>query len=687
MNRLKNETSPYLLQHADNPVDWYPWGEEALQKAKAEDKPILLSVGYSACHWCHVMAHESFEDEETAAMMNEYFINIKVDREERPDIDDIYMRATQLIHRHGGWPMTVFMTPNGRPFHAGTYYPREPRYGMPSFQQVMDAVLDAYQNKREELERSATQISSMLQANELTGMGSKSDLTLRLLDRAAGKLTAQPDRMHGGLHGGSPKFPSPMNLDYLLRYYTHSQDETTLEIVTFALKKMAQGGIYDQIGYGFHRYSVDEKWLVPHFEKMLYDNAQLARVYLHAYQITKDEFFATLCRQILEYVEREMLDDSSGGFYSAQDADSEGEEGKFFVWSRQEFHDALRDVLAENIIHALMAYWDVSDHGNFEGHTILHPTGNIETIAKTYSIDAADFPQYLETARQRLFEVREHRIHPGRDEKMLSAWNGMMLAAYAEAARVFDNDRYREIAVNNANFLLNSLSNPEGWLYRTHKDGDSRLLGYLEDYANVIDGLLELYQTTFEPCWFTEARRLADYVLDHFTATDGTGFFDTSDQHEELVARPRSFQDNATPSGNNLMAHNFIRLYGYTGDGRYEGAAVNILQQLAPAMEQYPSAFGVALFALDLLVRRPIEVAIIGTIEESKAILYGIQHSFRPRVITALAETDQGENAVPELLAHRSRKNGKHTVYVCQNFTCQLPVTTVEEVHSLLEQA
>jgi hypothetical protein len=689
MNRLQHETSPYLLQHADNPVDWYPWGAEALARAQAEDKPILLSIGYSACHWCHVMAHESFEDPQTAAIMNRYFINIKVDREERPDLDDIYMQATQIFQRgHGGWPMTVFLTPQGRPFHAGTYYPPTPRYGMPSFIQVMEAVMDAYRNKRAEVEQSAAQVTGMLQSSvvSLPPGSMEKAFTVDLLDNAAQSLISRADRIHGGLHTGKPKFPSPMNLDFLLRYHAHSGDRGVLETVLFTLEKMARGGIYDQIGYGFHRYSVDEYWLVPHFEKMLYDNAQLARVYLHAYQLTGDEFLATICRQILEYVEREMLDES-GGFYSTQDADSEGEEGKFFLWTPPEFREALLGELDDKTINALMVYWDVTPGGNFEGSNILHVEHWADDIAHEHDLSVAEMKAAIHKARDILFHVREERIKPGRDEKMLAAWNGMMLAAYAEAARVFGDEHYRRIAERNAEFILSALTMEDGRLYRSHKAGESKLNGYLEDYAGVIDGLLEVYQTTFHPHWFQEAQRLTDYALAHFQAEDGGGFYDTSDEHESLVARPRSLQDNATPSGNSLMAYNLVRMGAYTGQPEYEAAALKVFRQTLAAVQQYPSAFGVILWGLDLLIRRPVEVAIVGSEQASSEILAILQKPFRPRLITALTPDDQGETATPMLLAYRTKRNAAPTVYVCQNFVCAAPVNTAAEVEQLLAEA
>ena len=565
MNRLQYETSPYLRQHADNPVDWYPWGEEALERAKAEDKPILLSVGYSACHWCHVMAHESFEHEPTAKMMNDLFVNIKVDREERPDIDDIYMQAIQALSGQGGWPMTVFLTPEGKPFYGGTYFPREPRQGMPAFRQVLDGVAEAYLNRRDQVEDAASNLSEALN-RELLGIGgSELALNADLLDTTYKKIGTGFDRMHGGF-GGAPKFPQPINLEFLLRAYARTGDLTPLEQVTFTLDKMARGGIYDQIGGGFHRYSVDAIWLVPHFEKMLYDNAQLSRVYLHTWQITGDAFYKRIATEVYDYILREMTA-PEGAFYSTTDADSEGEEGKFFVWDKAE----LEDLLGEDAPTAI-EYWGVGGRGNFEGHNILNVPSDDDTVASRLKMTVDELQNRLVTIKDKLYATRTHRVHPGLDDKILTAWNGMMLASLAEAARVLDREDYREGAIRNAEFLLREMVAQDGRLYRTHKDGQSKLNGYLEDYANLIDGLLELYQTTFDEKWFTEARRLADHVLEHFGAGDG-GFFDTSNDHEALIARPRNMQDNATPSGNAMMARQFIRLAAYTGEARYEEAA------------------------------------------------------------------------------------------------------------------
>jgi hypothetical protein len=676
MNRLQHETSPYLLQHADNPVDWYAWGEEAFAKAKAEDKPVLLSVGYSACHWCHVMAHESFEDEATAEMMNKLYINIKVDREERPDVDDIYMQAVQALSGHGGWPMTVFLTPDGRPFYGGTYYPREPRYGMPSFQQILSGVYDAYKNRRQEVENAASSLTEALKRDFLNIGGSAEALNAELLDEAYRKIGGSFDKMHGGF-GGAPKFPQPMNMEFLLRYYARTKTQSALDIVTFTLDKMARGGIYDQLGGGFHRYSVDAIWLVPHFEKMLYDNAQLSRVYLHTYQITGNTFYRRIAEEIYDYILREMTA-PEGSFYSTTDADSEGEEGKFFVWSKRE----LEELLGEDAGVAV-EYWGVSARGNFEGHNILHVPNDDGVIAQRLGITAADLNAKLSAIKDKLYALRSQRIAPGLDDKILAAWNGMMLASLAEAARVLGRADYTTAAVRNGEFLLKAMLRDDGTLFRTHKNGTSKLNGYLEDYANVIDGFLELYQTTFEERWFVAARKLADGVLAHFGTADG-GFYDTSDNHEALIVRPRSVQDNATPSGNTLMAKQLLRLAAYTGDARYDEAARGTLRLLTEALRQYPQAFGEALNAVEMLVAGLAEIAVVGSQTQAQVLLDVVHKPFRPNVIVALAANDvEGEHTIP-LLNYRVKRGGVPTVYVCRHFVCKMPVTSAPEIENLL---
>lgn len=688
MNRLQHETSPYLLQHADNPVDWYPWGDEAFAKATAEDKPVLLSVGYSACHWCHVMAHESFEHEPTAKIMNDLFINIKVDREERPDVDDIYMQAVQAMNRgQGGWPMTVVMMPDGRPFYGGTYFPREPRYGMPSFQQVLESVHDAFENKREALEEQANNLTESLDRSVLKLPQDDSAFKEALLDEATKKMQQTFDSQNGGF-GSAPKFPNPMNLEYLLRDYERTGNQASLDTVTFSLKKMARGGIYDQIGGGFHRYSVDAIWLVPHFEKMLYDNSQLSRLYLHTYQITGDDFFKTIAEDIYDYILREMVS-PEGGFYSTTDADSEGVEGKFFVWSVDELDEALAPITDDvpDAYELAVEYYGASSIGNFEGTNILNVSAEDDIIAEYLGITVEELQGKLSAIKDRLYAVRTSRVYPGLDDKILAAWNGMMLASLAEAARVLGRDDYLVSAERAGDFLLGNLRNEEEHLYRTYKEGKAKLNAFLEDYANVIDAMLELYQSTFVEKWFDEARRLADVVLEHFQADDG-GFFDTSDDHEKLIIRPRQLQDNATPSGNSMMAKQLIRLTGYTGDSRYDEAARQVLMPLLPAMESYPQAFGEALNATDMLIRGLSEVAIVGNPvkSETKALLAQVREVYRPNVITALArENVDGEVNIP-LLNYRIMRGDKPTVYVCQHFACKMPVTTADEMANLLSE-
>ena len=679
MNRLQHETSPYLLQHQDNPVDWYPWGDEAFEKARAEDKPILLSVGYSACHWCHVMAHESFEHEPTARIMNELFVNIKVDREERPDVDDIYMQAVQALTGQGGWPMTVFLLPDGRPFYGGTYFPREPRMGMPAFHQILTGVADAYHNRRQDAEQSAGALTESLDRNVLGIGGEASALNADLLDTAAQGILRNFDSRNGGF-GSAPKFPQPMTLEFLLRTYTRTGKQETLDAVTFTLKKMARGGIYDQVGGGFHRYSVDAVWLVPHFEKMLYDNAQLSRVYLRAWQITREPFYQRIAEEIYDYILREMTN-VEGGFYSTTDADSEGEEGKFFVWDQ----DELEALLGDDADIAI-EYWGVSEGGNFEGHNILHVPNDDSAVAQRLGLGEAELAEKLGSIKDRLYAVRTHRIHPGLDDKILTSWNGMMLASLAEAARVLNRDDYREAAQRNAEFLLRELMVTDGSLLRTHKNGQSKISAYLEDYANLIDGLLELYQTTFEAQWFMNARQLADTVLEHFPAADG-GFFDTSDAHEALIVRPRNVQDNATPSGNAMMARQLLRLSAYTGDSRYDQAAQGTLKLLTGAMQQYPQAFGESLNAVDMWVAGQQEIAIVGSLgdDQTQSLLQVAREPFRPNVITALSESDiDGETIIP-LLNYRVMRGGEPTVYVCRNFACAMPVTTPAAMRGLLD--
>ncbi|MEQ1643624.1 MAG: thioredoxin domain-containing protein, partial [Pyrinomonadaceae bacterium] len=615
-NRLIDETSPYLLQHAHNPVDWYPWGDEAFERAEAEDKPVLVSIGYSACHWCHVMEHESFEDEATAAIMNEHFINIKVDMEERPDVDQIYMNFVQLTTGRGGWPMNVFMTPDKKPFFGGTYFPPSSRYGMPSWQQILASLSVAFREKRDELETSANNIiGEMRRLSAVEADGLSTDL----LDAAFGSYLKTFDTVNGGF-GGAPKFPAAMSLEFLLRYHKRTGEDRALAVVTHTLDKMANGGIYDQLGGGFHRYAVDAIWLVPHFEKMLYDNAQLIRVYLHAYQVTGNEFYKRIAIETLEYIRREMLD-ASGGFYSTQDADSEGEEGKFFVWTPEE----IAEILGEREAAEFCRFYDVTSGGNFEGANIL----NVKN-----PVAIAPGSDRFADARALLFAEREKRIKPGRDEKILTAWNGLMLAAFADAAAVLRNEDYLGVAKRNAEFIRTELQK-DGRLLRTWKEGAAKLNGYVEDYANVADGLIVLYQVSGDVNYLIEARRLADLMITEFWDEENGGFFFTSNDHEELIVRNKDFYDNATPSGNSVAADVLLRLARLTGEDKYERFAVTTLRLAATQVRRAPQGFGRTLSALEFCLGETREIAVLGDRESTLAT--EVLHRYLPDVVVAIS--------------------------------------------------
>jgi uncharacterized protein YyaL (SSP411 family) len=690
-NRLINETSPYLLQHAHNPVDWYPWGEEALARAGAEDKPIFLSIGYSACHWCHVMAHESFEDPETAALMNEHFVNIKVDREERPDLDSIYMEAVVAMTGGGGWPMSVFLTPDGTPFYGGTYFPPTNRQGMPSFKQVLSSIAQAYRHQRPQIEQGSQQLRERI-GQSLALRASPSRLSGEILDQAFSRLAARFDATYGGF-GGAPKFPQPMNLEFLLRYHHRTGGSQALDMVDLTLTRMATGGIYDQLGGGFHRYATDARWLVPHFEKMLYDNALLTRVYLHAWQITGRPLYQRVAQETLDYVIREMAagypDDSDarqceiGGFYSAQDADSEGEEGKFFLWTPAQVEAVLGPQQAE----IFCRYFDVTAGGNFEGKSILNVKVDLGTAAAGARMDEELFRATIEDGQARLLQARQARVKPGRDEKVLAGWNGLMLAALAEASRVLDREDYLRAAQCNAHFVLNQMRQ-ESRLLRSWKQesatgkGRARFNAYLEDYAFYANGLLELYQATFDPGWFSAARALVDAMLAHFSDPQG-GFFDTSHDHEDLITRPKNVQDNALPSGNAMAADVLLRLAAYTGEDKYRRPAEEMLAAMAPTMQQYPSGFGHWLSALTFHLAPAREIALIGDpmVTDMRAMLEVVFDTYRPHQVVALAAPDEGTaaNLIP-LLADRPQHDGHPTAYVCQQFVCQAPITDPESL-------
>jgi uncharacterized protein YyaL (SSP411 family) len=681
-NKLIDETSPYLLQHAHNPVDWYPWGPEALERSRSEDKPILLSIGYSACHWCHVMEHESFENENIARLMNENFVCIKVDREERPDLDSIYMSAVQMMTGHGGWPMTMFLTPDLKPFYGGTYYPPEDRRGMPGFPRVLMAIADSYQNKREEILSSADQITAELKKSDRF-VATNEMLTTEVLNSAFTALASNFDRVNGGF-GSAPKFPPSMTLMFLLRHHKRTNSDEALNMVETTLKKMAGGGIYDQLGGGFARYSVDAHWLVPHFEKMLYDNALLTRIYLYCYQQTKSPLYRRIAEETLEYIIRDMTD-RSGGFYSSEDADSEGEEGKFYVWTKAEVVKELGEEDGE----VFCEFFDVTELGNFEHrNSILNTPRSLERFAEEKGRNLDEIRKIINSGKRKLFNAREQRVRPGRDDKTLAAWNGLMLTAFAEAANILQRDDYRQVAIRNAEFITMQLMR-DGRLLRTYKKGQAKLNGYLEDYAYVIEGLLAVYEATFDLKFFTQSRELADTMISQFWDDQDGGFYFTSSDHEELITRTKDYFDNATPSGNSVAAAVLLKLGLLAQNREYTHHATTVLRTMRPAMSRYPSAFGYMLSALDFYLSEPKEIAIVGKLDshEVRSFVEETYSRYIPNKVVAGSEP-KDDHAASEiaLLTDRSAIDGQATAYVCRNYTCLEPATTVEEFVSRLEE-
>jgi uncharacterized protein YyaL (SSP411 family) len=684
-NRLADETSPYLLQHAHNPVDWYPWGPEALARAAELDRPIFLSVGYAACHWCHVMERESFEDEATAAVLNDWFVAVKVDREERPDIDQLYMGAVQAMTGQGGWPMSVFLAPDGRPFFGGTYFPDEPRHGMPSFRQVLQGVHEAWTTQREEIEAASGRLVATLveQQGGLAGAGVPAPGALA---QAAAGVIAQFDPANGGW-GRAPKFPQPMTIEFLLRRAVAAGDERALATARASLDAMAAGGIHDQLGGGFHRYSTDAKWLVPHFEQMLYDNAQLARAYVHALALTGEPAYRDTVVGVLDYLLRELRTDD-GGFAASQDADTEGEEGATFVWSAAE----LREVLGEAGLDPALfsAAYGVTDAGNWEGSTILSRVRGDTELAERFGQSPDDVAATLAAARAVLANRRAGRAQPARDDKVLAGWNGLAIAAFADAARVLAArgegeraDRYRDAAVAAAEAVLRGLITADGRLRRSWKDGRASADGVLEDHANLADGLLALYEATHDERWYGEATRLCDLILERFADPAG-GFFDTADDAEALVVRPKDVQDNATPSGNAMATTALLRLAALSGEGRYRTAAERALATVGPLLLRYPTGFAQWLCALELAHAGVSEVALVGSPEDRalRDLVRVVDRDYRPFVVLA-ATGDPSRTAVP-LLRDRFALGGRATAFVCRDFACRQPVHEPEALDALL---
>jgi len=651
MNRLASETSPYLLQHADNPVDWYPWGEEALTRARGEEKPILVSIGYAACHWCHVMERESFEDPEVAALMNERFVCIKVDREERPDVDAIYMDAVQAMTGRGGWPLNAFLTPEGVPFYAGTYWPPEPRQGMPSWSQIVVGVANAWVEQRAEIEETGRRILPRL-AGAATLAPAEEEIDPGALDQAVAALRRGYDHQNGGFTASAPKFPAASAIEFLLR-------RGEREMALHTLRAMASGGMYDQLGGGFARYSVDARWVIPHFEKMLYDNALLARAYLHGFQVSGEPFFERVCTETLEWALRDLRQDE-GGFASALDADSEGEEGRFYVWTPDELRAALGN---DQLAVAALEHFGLTRPPNFEG--------------RWAPIRATSDPERLDEIKQRLREARARRVWPALDDKRLTAWNALMISALADAGAALERADYRDAAVACAEFIWRDMRDVDGRLLRTYNRGQARLAAYLEDHAFLLEALLTLYEATFDPRWFAAARELAETILERFPDRERGGFFAIADDHEALIARRKELEDAPIPAGASSAAFGLLRLGALTGEHRYEEAALGVLRLLHAVAPQHPAAFGHLLQALDFHLAAVKEVAIVGPgAEPLERVVRG---AFRPHVVVAGGPAD----GVP-LLEGRDPVDGRAAAYVCERFACLRPVTEPAQLAALL---
>jgi uncharacterized protein YyaL (SSP411 family) len=700
-NHLAHESSPYLLQHQNNPVDWFPWGPEAIEKARREDRPIFLSIGYSACHWCHVMEHESFENEALARVLNDNFVSIKVDREERPDLDQIYMNAVQMLTGRGGWPMSVFLTPELKPFYGGTYWPPTSSGGMPGFDQILAAVIDAWRNRREQANTAADQLTAELQKVGEMATGDSAELNIKLIETAASQLNRAFDRTYGGF-GQAPKFPHPMDLQLLLRVANRTGHSGPLDMVRLTLDHMAAGGIYDHLGGGFARYSVDAQWLVPHFEKMLYDNALLTSAYLDAYLMLRQgatanlsssansdeptERYARIIRETLDYVLRDMTD-PAGGFYSTEDADSEGHEGLFYTWTPQE----IETVLGEERASTFCRVYDVTDVGNFEGRNILNLPKTLEQCAKILGRDRDELKAELADSQARLFAAREKRIRPGRDDKVIVAWNGLMIDAMARAGAVLNEQKYIAAAEKAANFLLSSLRLEDGKLAHTWRAGTAKLDAYLDDYAALANALITVYESTFNERFVDEAVKLLDTVVTRFADPAG-GFFYTADDHEQLITRTKEFTDSSTPSGNSLAATALFRLGKLLGRRDYLDAAESTLAAAVPLIQRAPLAAGQMLLALDLYLGPFHELVLVGdsTNQDCLKAIAAIQTRFLPRAVFAVRDSiaepaAPHSSALDQTFTGKSSPDGEPALYVCQNFACQEPAIGLTAIQRQLD--
>ncbi len=693
-NRLKDEKSPYLLQHADNPVDWYPWGDEAFEKARKEQKPILLSIGYSTCHWCHVMEHESFEDEEVAKLMNETFISIKVDREERPDIDNIYMTVCQMLSKGGcGWPLNVFMTPDKKPFFAATYIPKETRFGRAGMLDLVPRIKELWENDREKVLESAENITeAVIKATDATESGESEDLTVSTLGAGYNQLLGRYDEKNGGF-GSSPKFPTPHNQLYLLRYWKRTGDEQALEMVEKTLEQMRRGGVYDHVGFGFHRYSTDPEWLLPHFEKMLYDQAMIAMAYIEAYQATGNKEYAETAREIFSYVMRDMTSEE-GGFYSAEDADSEGEEGKFYVWEEEEIVEVLGKEDAELIIGT----FNVTKTGNFSdeasgkktGANILHLKKPMAEIAASYDMSAQEFSKRIQTLREKLFNVREKRVHPHKDDKILTDWNGLMIASMAKGGRVTGESQYTEAAKKAADFILSDMRKSDGTLLHRYRDGEAGIDSNIDDYSFFIWGLLELYESTFDIKYLQAAIELQNEMIEHFWDEKNSGFYFTSDSAEELIARQKEIYDGAIPSGNSVAMLNLLKIGRITGNAEFDKKAAELSSAFSNTIAQAPMAYTQFLCGLDFGIGPSYEVVVVGDPEkeDTKTMLRALSQDYSPNKVVLLKGpgSESEITSIAEFTKGQAQKDEKATAYVCLDYVCKLPTTDVDKMLELLAE-
>jgi len=672
-NNLIHETSPYLLQHAENPVNWYGWNDEALQKAKDENKPIFLSVGYSACHWCHVMAHESFENNDVAEFMNENFVNIKVDREERPDIDDIYQKACQITTGQGGWPLSVFLTPDQKPFYVGTYFPALDSYGRPGFGSICRQLAQAWKEKPKDIEKSAESFIHALHKTEKITVPTKLEQTL--LDEAAMNLFQLGDPTYGGF-GSAPKFPNAANISFLFRYAKMANLPKFNEFALKTLNKMAKGGIFDQIGGGFHRYSTDTKWLVPHFEKMLYDNALMPVNYCEAYQITKDPFYLDVLQKTLDFVLREMTS-SEGGFYSAYDADSEGVEGKFYVWTKQE----IKEILGSDA-DIFCLYFDVTDGGNWEGNSILCNNLNPSTVAFNFGISEQKVHEIINSCSTKLLEVRSKRISPGLDDKVLVSWNSLMITAFAKGYRVTNDGRYLDAAKNCISFIEKNLFVDDN-LLRTYKNGTAKINGYLEDYSYFVNALLDVFEIEPNSKYLKLALKLGHHLIDHFWDSENNSFFMTSDDHEKLIIRPKSNYDLSLPSGNSVSSFVMLRLYHLSQEQHFLDIAMKIMESQAQIAAENPFGFGYLLNTLSLYLEKPIEITVINS--ENSELCKSLFTNYLPNsFMVTIQNPDQLKNLFEYPFFTGKSFEDKTSVFICKNFTCSLALHTLNEVNSKL---